>query len=74
MSKRANKSINFPNVLWLISILVLGYIGWMNLLPLLTLAIVMEHLQTFLKSQSLCLEKGPGKMGLLSGTADRGTD
>jgi len=41
---------------------------------LLTLAKVIEHLQTFLKNQPCCLEKGSKKMGLLSGTADRGTD
>ena len=34
MTKQTNRGIKFLNVLWLIPIIALGYIGWMNLLPL----------------------------------------
>jgi hypothetical protein len=34
MTKQTNRGKGFLNVLWLIPIIALGYIGWMNLLPL----------------------------------------
>jgi len=34
MTKQTNRGTKFLNVLWLIPLFTLGYIGWMNLLPL----------------------------------------